>query len=86
MYWTDWGDLPKIERATMAGQHRSIIVQYNLTWPNALAMDYDTETLYWTDAATKTIELINLATMRRKASGPLVHSNLHNRRRNLDFS
>ena len=36
MFWTDWGEKPKIERAGMQGSHRSrhIIVTKDIVWPN----------------------------------------------------
>ncbi|XP_060590191.1 low-density lipoprotein receptor-related protein 4-like [Ruditapes philippinarum] len=40
IYWTDWGKEPKIERATMDGGNRSIIMSLEQnSWPNALALD-----------------------------------------------
>ena len=60
MYWTDWGDDPKIERAGMDGKERHVIVRSNLTWPNGLAIDYSELRLYWVDAGTKRIEYTDL--------------------------
>lgn len=35
MFWTDWGDEARIERAGMDGSHRSVIHIFLLTWvPN----------------------------------------------------
>lgn len=59
MYWTDWGSNPKIERAGMDASNRIVIIASNLTWPNGLAIDYQTERLYWADAGMKTIEYGN---------------------------
>uniref|UniRef100_A0A3B1J6C8 Low density lipoprotein receptor-related protein 4 n=1 Tax=Astyanax mexicanus TaxID=7994 RepID=A0A3B1J6C8_ASTMX len=59
MYWTDWGANPKIERAGMDASSRVVIISSNLTWPNGLAIDYQTERLYWADAGMKTIEFGN---------------------------
>ena len=52
MFWTDWGEFPKIERAGMDGSQdtRSVIVDYNIYWPNGLAVDYEESRLYWADA------------------------------------
>ena len=52
MYWTDWGEVPKIERAGMDGssETRSVIVDDNIYWPNGLTMDYDDEKIFWADA------------------------------------
>ena len=59
MYWTDWGANPKIERAGMDASNRIVIISSNLTWPNGLAIDYETQRLYWADAGMKTIEFGN---------------------------
>ena len=59
MYWTDWGANPKIERAGMDASGRIVIISSNLTWPNGLAIDYQTKRLYWADAGMKTIEYGN---------------------------
>ncbi|KAL4225758.1 Low-density lipoprotein receptor-related protein 6 [Mactra antiquata] len=52
MYWTDWGEVPKIERAGMDGtlSTRTIIVDDNIYWPNGLTIDYDQKKIYWADA------------------------------------
>jgi hypothetical protein len=41
MFWTDWGEVPKIERAGMNGDPstRKVIVHENIFWPNGLAVD-----------------------------------------------
>ena len=56
MYWTDWGTLAKIERASMDGTSRSVLHRTNLVWPNALTLDYPTQTLYWMDASLDKLE------------------------------
>ena len=35
---------------------RSVIIQGNLAWPNALTIDYTIEKIFWADAKMKTIE------------------------------
>lgn len=52
MYWTDWGEYPKIERAGMDGSAgtRSVIVDYNIRWPNGLTINYEESRIYWVDA------------------------------------
>ena len=56
MYWTDWGDVAKIERASMDGSDRRVLVSTELVWPNAITLDYQTKTLYWADAYLDKIE------------------------------
>lgn len=33
MYWTDWGNHPKIETAAMDGTLRQTLVHENIQWP-----------------------------------------------------
>lgn len=68
MYWTDWGANPKIERAGMDASNRVVIISTNLTWPNGLAIDYETQRLYWADAGMKTIEFGNFDGSDRQVS------------------
>lgn len=57
MYWTDWGEVPKIERANLDGTERLVMVNTSLGWPNGLALDYEERKLYWGDAKTDKIEV-----------------------------
>lgn len=52
LYWTDWGEEPKIERAGMDGDgaSRTAIVTTDIHWPNGLSIDYGEGRLYWVDA------------------------------------
>lgn len=45
MFWTDWGEVPKIERAGMDGDPdtRVVIVSENIFWPNGLTVDHENE-------------------------------------------
>ena len=56
MYWTDNGNVPKIEKASMDGTSRTAIHTTTLTTPYGLTLDYDTQTLYWTDYSRNRIE------------------------------
>lgn len=57
MYWTDWGENPKIECAHLDGQERRVLVNTSLGWPNGLALDLQEGKLYWGDAKTDKIEV-----------------------------
>lgn len=57
MYWTDWGEHPKIERANLDGTERLVLLNSSLGWPNGLAIDYAAGKLYWGDAKTDKIEV-----------------------------
>lgn len=50
LFFSDWGTVPRIERADMDGDKRSRIVTNDLFWPNGLAVDKEKLYLYWTDA------------------------------------
>ena len=56
MYWTDWGEPAKIERASMDGTLRQVIIDDDLIWPNGLTIDYEMQRLYWADAFLDKIE------------------------------
>lgn len=53
MFWADWGNEPRIERADMDGGNRKVLVEDNLGWPNGLTIDRPNNQLYWADAKTK---------------------------------
>lgn len=57
MYWTDWGENPKIECADLDGQERHVLVNTSLGWPNGLALDLQEGKVYWGDAKTDKIEV-----------------------------
>ena len=56
LYWTDWGDVAKIERASMDGSDRTVLHDTDLVWPNGLTLDYEAQILYWADASLDKIE------------------------------
>lgn len=59
MFWTDWDKSnPRIERCSMAGEQRQLIVRVDLlsgAWPNGLTLDYTMKRIYWTDARSDSI-------------------------------
>ena len=52
IFWLDWGR-DVIERASMDGTERTVIVSEGLTNPLSIALDYSTQTLYWIDVPGK---------------------------------
>ena len=56
LYWSDWGTIAKIERASMDGRNRTVIHNTELVQPNGLTLDHSQQILYWTDAHRDRIE------------------------------
>ncbi len=52
IFWSDWGVMPKIERASMDGDpaSRVALVENNVRWPNGITLDLDERRLYWVEA------------------------------------
>lgn len=70
MYFTDWGRLGntgKIYRTTLAGNRKTAIVEKDLLQPSGLAIDYEENKLYWTDALREKIERSDLDGNSREA-------------------
>lgn len=59
LFWSDWGQQPKIERAYMDGERRLPLIIEDLGWPNGLSTDLVEHRLYWTDAKRQVIESCN---------------------------
>ena len=55
MFWTDWGRIPKIERAALDGSNRIVIAMLNHTWPNGITVDTESDKLYWLDGYGKAL-------------------------------
>lgn len=63
MFWSDWGDTPMIERAFMDGSSRKTLLHNNtelIFWPNGLALDYQTDLLYWIDGKLNLVGCMGL--------------------------
>ncbi|CAB3366747.1 Hypothetical predicted protein [Cloeon dipterum] len=60
LYWTEWGDSPKIERSYLDGSARRVIIGTELGFPNGLALDYTANRLFWADALRDRIETSDL--------------------------
>nr|XP_042899679.1 low-density lipoprotein receptor-related protein 1 isoform X4 [Parasteatoda tepidariorum] len=63
LFWTDWDtSAPRIERASMSGENRSVICRVDdITdgaWPNGLTLDYVAKRVYWIDARSDSIHTI----------------------------
>ncbi|XP_076273199.1 low-density lipoprotein receptor-related protein 6 [Rhynchophorus ferrugineus] len=61
LFWTDWGEVPKIERAGMNGDPntRRVIVSEHIYWPNSITVDYEAEKIYWLDGKLLFIKVMD---------------------------
>ena len=49
LFWADYGQNPKIERAQLDGTNRTVLVSSGIITPRGLALDYQTGYVYWVD-------------------------------------
>ena len=62
MFWTDWSDIgPRIERSSLSGQDRQVLVSTNIRWPNGLVLDYAGKKVYFSESELHRIESMNYA-------------------------
>ncbi|XP_072034880.1 low-density lipoprotein receptor-related protein 2-like isoform X2 [Amphiura filiformis] len=60
MYWTDYGETPKIEQAYMDGSHRKVIVDDRLATPTGLSIDFaSNDKVYFCDMKESLIWVMN---------------------------
>jgi len=60
VYWTDWGEAPKIERAGMDGSKRKTLINEDIYWPNGITLDYEEQKVYWVEANYHAIYRMNM--------------------------
>lgn len=60
LFYTDWGDKAHLSRINMDGTNPVKIVTEDLSWPNALTIDYVSEKLFWADASLDYIAMADL--------------------------
>ncbi|XP_078398820.1 pro-epidermal growth factor isoform X2 [Cetorhinus maximus] len=60
LFWTDWGDKPRIESSSLEGDDRLVTISTNLVWPSGITIDYIRDKLYWCDAKKSVIEMSDL--------------------------
>lgn len=49
LYWADYGQTPKIEKALLDGTNRTILVSSGIITPRGLALDWKTGYVFWVD-------------------------------------
>lgn len=59
LFWTDWGENPRIERVGMDGSNRQVIISTKIYWPNGLALDIPTKRVYFADSKLDFIDFCN---------------------------
>ena len=75
MFWSDGGQIPKIENSWMDGSKRKIIVNEKLGNPTGLVIDFEGgHRLYWCDSKLNSIESINQDGTDRVT---VIHGDLH---------
>uniref|UniRef100_A0A336M1L1 CSON010315 protein n=1 Tax=Culicoides sonorensis TaxID=179676 RepID=A0A336M1L1_CULSO len=64
IYWSDEDDWdekrPKIERSSLDGTERVVLVSTELGWPNGITLDIERRKIYWCDAKEDKIEVANM--------------------------
>ncbi|KAK2724586.1 hypothetical protein QYM36_001171, partial [Artemia franciscana] len=59
IFWSDWGENPRIERADLDGQNRTTIISTKIFWPNGLTLDIPTKRVYFADSKLDYIDFCN---------------------------
>ncbi|XP_049341186.1 low-density lipoprotein receptor-related protein 1B isoform X1 [Astyanax mexicanus] len=59
LFFTDYGNLAKLERCNMDGTNRTRLVDYKIEQPTAVALDLVKKLVYWADAYLDYIEAVD---------------------------
>ncbi len=43
LFWTEWGQYPRIERSRLDGSQRAVLVNVSISWPNGISIDYEVQ-------------------------------------------
>ena len=66
LFWTDCGEIPKIERSSLSGTDRQVIVRSALNRPKSITVDLHQDRLLWTDYEDGTVNSVNLLGQSRR--------------------
>ncbi|XP_006902182.1 PREDICTED: low-density lipoprotein receptor-related protein 2 [Elephantulus edwardii] len=55
LFWADYGQTPKIERAFLDCTNRTVLVSESIVTPRGIAVDLDSSFIYWVDDSLDTI-------------------------------
>lgn len=47
LFWTEWGQYPRIERSRLDGTERVVLVNVSISWPNGISVDYQVWVQAW---------------------------------------
>ncbi|XP_067141896.1 low-density lipoprotein receptor-related protein 2 isoform X5 [Centruroides vittatus] len=59
LFWSDWGENPRIESAGLDGSMRKVIVHTKIFWPNGLTIDIPNKRIYFADSKLDYIDFCN---------------------------
>lgn len=59
MFWTAWGNTPKVEKSTLNGTQRVAMVTSNITWPDGITLDRQNKLVFWVDERTNAVESVD---------------------------
>ncbi|KAL6483428.1 hypothetical protein MHYP_G00083000 [Metynnis hypsauchen] len=59
MFFTDYGQIPKVERCDMDGQNRTKLVDSKIVFPHGITLDLVSRLVYWADAYLDYIEVVD---------------------------
>lgn len=59
LFWTDWGESPRIERAGLDGTKRQTIINTKIYWPNGITLDIPNKRIYFADSKLDYIDFCN---------------------------
>ena len=59
LFWTDWGENPRIERVGLDGSNRTTIITTKIYWPNGLTLDLPNKRVYFADSKLDYIDFCN---------------------------
>lgn len=57
LFFTDYGNVAKLERCNMDGTNRTRLVDYKIELPTAVTLDLVKKLVYWADAYLDYIEM-----------------------------
>uniref|UniRef100_A0A8C6PT24 EGF-like domain-containing protein n=1 Tax=Nothobranchius furzeri TaxID=105023 RepID=A0A8C6PT24_NOTFU len=59
VFFTDYGQIPKVERCDMNGQNRTKLVDSKIVFPHGITLDLVSRLVYWADAYLDYIEVVD---------------------------